>query len=1018
MRAELSWLENPEVFRVNRLDAHSDHHFYETEQDALEGRETLRQSLNGTWKFAWSKCPGQRPADFYEETASLEGFGTIEVPGHMETQGYDRIQYINTMYPWDGHDFLKPGQIDWNHDPVGSYVREFDLEPALVGKRVAISFQGAEQAVYVWLNGVFIGYAEDTFTPSDFDLTSAIREKNNRLCVEVYKRSSAAWIEDQDFFRFSGLFREVFLYAKPEAHVEDLWAKAGLKEDNETGTLDVELRLSSEKAPEDLRIFWSLQETEPAQWKRGLAPQGRNYAAGFAGKEICSGALHYAGGISGCFAGSEEKKPALANGESGSVQLWKMDGTQIAQVRKWQPGAPQLYQLWIRVQSADGRLLETVPYRVGFRRFEIKDRVMLLNGERLIINGVNRHEWNARRGRAVTRENMEEDIDIFTRNNINAVRTCHYPDQSLWYQLCDENGICMMDEANLESHGSWAKLAVVDPEGNVPGNRPDWEACVVDRAASMVERDKNHPAILWWSCGNESYAGTGILAMSQYYHKKDPSRVVHYEGVSWNREYDQISDVESRMYATPDMVREYFETDGKKPYLLCEYMHDMGNSIGGMESYIRLLDEFPGYQGGFIWDYADQAIYHKNHRGEDVLGYGGDFLDRVTDYAFSGNGIVFADRTEKPAMQDVRHWYAPKAQREAFEAEQQEKREAAQKRLAEEMAALDVKNASAEKGLSAVHGDANYGVRGDGFEIIFSVTEGGPVSIVYNGTEYLYRAPKPALWRASTENDKGNSFRAKSSVWMAADVFSLCTGCEVTEYAKSFANTGDTKKEATGADEGCAAEKCTARKYDIQDAAHRAPAAADLEKVSLTYTYEFPSAPGAKTEITYTVDRAGRIHTEVVYHGAKGLPELPEFGLRLLMPGKAESYTWEGLSGETYPDRKKGGTFGVHTGTPEAAHYLVPQECGNHADTCQAQIGDLRIVMDGEPFHLSVLPYTPEELENATHRDELPDTGRTVVSILGRMRGVGGIDSWGSDVEPPYRIPADQDIKYAFYLMK
>ena len=541
---------------------------------------------------------------------------------------------------------------------------------------------------------------------------------------------------------------------------------------------------------------------------------------------------------------------------------------------------------------------------------------------------------------------------------------------------------------------------------------------MVDRAASMVERDKNHPAILWWSCGNESYAGTGILAMSQYYHKKDPSRVVHYEGVSWNREYDQISDVESRMYATPDMVREYFETDGKKPYLLCEYMHDMGNSIGGMESYIRLLDEFPGYQGGFIWDYADQAIYHKNHRGEDVLGYGGDFLDRVTDYAFSGNGIVFADRTEKPAMQDVRHWYAPKAQREAFEAEQQEKREAAQKRLAEEMAALDVKNASAEKGLSAVHGDANYGVRGDGFEIIFSVTEGGPVSIVYNGTEYLYRAPKPALWRASTENDKGNSFRAKSSVWMAADVFSLCTGCEVTEYAKSFANIGDTKKEAAGADEGCAAEKCTARKYDIQDAAHRDPAAADLEKVSLTYTYEFPSAPGAKTEITYTVDRAGRIHTEVVYHGAKGLPELPEFGLRLLMPGKAESYTWEGLSGETYPDRKKGGTFGVHTGTPEAAHYLVPQECGNHADTCQAQIGDLRIVMDGGPFHLSVLPYTPEELENATHRDELPDTGRTVVSILGRMRGGGGIDSWGSDVEPPYRIPADQDIKYAFYLMK
>ena len=1009
MRAELSWLENPEVFRVNRLDAHSDHHFYETEQDALEGKETLRQSLNGTWKFAWSKCPDQRPADFYEENAKLDGFGTIEVPGHMETQGYDRIQYINTMYPWDGHAFLKPGQIDWNHDPVGSYVREFDLEPALVGKRVAISFQGAEQAVYVWLNGVFIGYAEDTFTPSDFDLSDVIREKNNRLCVEVYKRSSAAWIEDQDFFRFSGLFRDVFLYAKPEAHVEDLWAKAGLKEDNTTGTLALELRVSGERKPDTLRISWSLQETCPAQWKRGMAAENRNYAAGFTGREICAGMLHYAGETAGCFAGTEEKKPARANAESGTVQLWKMDTETIAEVKKWETGAPQLYQLWIRVQSADGQLLETIPYRIGFRRFEIRDGIMLLNGSRLIINGVNRHEWNAHRGRAVTRENMEEDIDIFVRNNINAVRTCHYPDQSLWYQLCDENGICMMDETNLESHGSWAKLAVVDPEGNVPGNRPDWEACVVDRAASMLERDKNHPAILWWSCGNESYAGTGILAMSQYFHKKDPSRVVHYEGVSWNREYDQISDVESRMYATPDMVRKYFKEDGKKPYLLCEYMHDMGNSIGGMESYIRLLDEFEGYQGGFIWDYADQAIYHKNHRGEEVLGYGGDFLDRVTDYAFSGNGIVFADRTEKPAMQDVRHWYAPKAEREAFEAAQQEKREAAQKRLAEEMAALG-KAASDKKGLKAVHGDANYGVAGDGFEIIFSVTEGGPISIVYNGKEYLYRAPKPAFWRASTENDKGNRFQAKSSIWMAADLFSFCTGCEVTEYAKSFADDGDAKKETAGA--------CTARKYDIADAAHRDPAAEDLEKVSLMYTYEFPAVPGVKAEITYIVDGAGRIRTEAVYHGAKDLPDLPEFGLRLLIPEKAEAYTWEGLSGETYPDRKKGGTFGVHTAKPEAAHYLVPQECGNHADTCQARIGDLRIVMDGEPFHLCVLPYTPEELENATHRYELPDTGRTVVSVLAKMRGVGGIDSWGSDVEPPYRIPSDQEIRYSFYIVK
>lgn len=975
MRADLSWLENPEIFRVNRLDAHSDHHFYETEQDALAGRETLRQSLNGTWKFAWSKCPTERPADFYEETADLSGFGTIEVPGHMEMQGYDRIQYINTMYPWDGHAFLKPGEIDWNHDPVGSYVKEFDLEPGLIGKRVCISFQGAEQAVYVWLNGTFLGYAEDTFTPSEFDASSVIREKNNRLCVEVYKRSSAAWIEDQDFFRFSGLFREVFLYAKPEVHVDDLWAKSGLKEDNTTGTLELEVLLSGKADPESCRVFWSLQETEPEQWMRSAA-KNRVYAAGFKGKEVAAGSLTY----------REEKNGAM---------LWSMDRLEIEQVRVWNIGAPQLYQLWIRVQSADGSVIEVVPYRIGFRRFEIKDKIMMINGERLVINGVNRHEWNARRGRAVTKENMEQDIDIFLRNNINAVRTCHYPDQSLWYQLCDENGICMMDETNLESHGSWAKLAMVDPEGNVPGNRPEWEACVVDRAASMLERDKNHPAVLWWSCGNESYAGTGILAMSNYFHEKDPSRVVHYEGASWNREYDQISDVESRMYASPQMIREYLENDPQKPYLLCEYMHDMGNSIGGMESYIRLLDEFPMYQGGFIWDYADQALYHENHRGEEVLGYGGDFLDRVTDYAFSGNGIVFADRTEKPAMQEVRYWYMNPEARRAFDQEQQAKKDEAGKRLAEEMKAED---AAEKTPLRVVHGDANYGISGDGFEVIFSVTEGGPVSLVYDGTEYLYRAPKPAFWRATTENDKGNRFSIKSSVWMAADMFSICTDCRAVEYAESLPAEG--------------------KSYDMQDAAHREKAAEDLEKVSLTYTYEFPAVPTVKAEITYTVDWTGRIHTEVVYHGAENLPELPEFGLRMQIPAKMESYTWEGLSGETYPDRKKGGVFGVHTGKPEAAKYLVPQECGNHADTYQAKIGGLRIVMDEEPFHLSVLPYTPQELEAATHRYELPDTGRTVVSVLGKMRGVGGIDSWGADVEEAYRISSNQEIRYAFYLLK
>ncbi|MDY3917882.1 MAG: glycoside hydrolase family 2 TIM barrel-domain containing protein [Candidatus Limivivens sp.] len=958
MEAKLTWLEDSQVFRVNRLDAHSDHHFYEKEEDWKAGRETLRQSLNGEWRFFWSEKPADRPADFYREDADLSGFGSILVPGHMETQGYDRIHYTNTVYPWDGHCFLRPPHVDWEHDPVGSYVKEFDLEEGLLGKRVCISFQGVEEAVYVWLNGRFIGYAEDSFTPSEFDLTEAVKAAGNRLCVEVYKRSSAAWIEDQDFFRFSGIYREVYLYARPEIHVEDLWAKAGLLEDNRTGTLEIEAKLSGGSAG---KVCWTLEDAN--------------------GKEICGGQL-------------KKCSEACTENKECALEKWKTEILEIPEICRWDVGAPYLYQLCLRVYAEDGRLTEVVPYRTGFRRFEIRNKIMLLNGKRLIINGVNRHEWNARRGRSVTEADMKKDIEIMKRNNINAVRTCHYPNQSLWYQLCDEAGICVMDETNLESHGSWQKMGSCEPSWNIPGSDIRWEACVVDRAVSMLERDKNHPSILWWSCGNESYAGTCILAMSRYFHEKDPSRKVHYEGVFWNREFQEISDVESRMYASPWEIREYLEKDPQKPFLLCEYMHDMGNSIGGMESYIRLLEEFPMYQGGFIWDYVDQAIYYKNSYGEEVLGYGGDFGDRPSDYAFSGNGIVFADRREKPAMQEVRYWYAAPEKRLQIRKENDRLRKAAEAELQKRRNILSA-DSGKEHGLQVIHGDVNLGVRGDGFRILFSFTEGGPVSIVYNGEECLYRAPRPAFWRAATENDKGCGFDVKSSVWLAADQFSRCTGIQVEEYAKDRTDT-----------------------LDVSDFVGRKPAADDLERVTVTYTYLTRTVPETEVTIAYTVDGAGRIRTEVHYKGKKGLPELPLFGIRFVMPKLLERVVWQGLSGETYPDRKAGGSFGVHEETLQAPDYLVPQEYGNHMDTCWAKLGNLRLVMDEEAFHFSALPYTPQELENALHKEELPRSTRTVVTVLGRMRGVGGIDSWGADVEPAYHVSAEEDIRYGFYIEK
>ncbi len=918
MEADLRWLDDPTVFQVNRLDAHSDHVCYASAQEMAQGESSLRQSLDGVWRFAWSKAPAVRPADFWRKGYDSSAFGTIQVPGHIELQGFGQIQYINSLYPWDGRAGLRPPQIDWDSNSVGSYVREFDLEPGLRGKRVCISFQGVEQAFYVWLNGQFVGYGEDSFTPSDFDLTPYIRERGNRLCVEVYQRSSAAWLEDQDFFRFSGIFRSVFLYAKPEPHLEDVWLQADWEAESRTGTLSIRLLLDGQAGGISCRV------SHPAQ-----------------------GVL---------FAGE------LALRREG--KYLRSQTFRFENALPWQHGSPELYQVTLTLTAQDGAVAEVVPYQVGFRRFELRNGLMLLNGERIVFNGVNRHEWNPDHGRAIGLRDMEAAIDTFRRNHINAVRTCHYPNQTAWYHLCDKHGIYVMDEANLESHGSWQKPCGIDPSWNVPGSLPEWRACVVDRARSMFERDKNHVSVLLWSCGNESYAGEDILAMAEFLRSSDPSRLVHYEGVFHNRAFDRISDVESRMYAPPEAIREYLQGHPEKPFLLCEYMHDMGNSLGGMESYIRLGEEFPQYQGGFIWDYMDQALWRTDCNGRRVLGYGGDFGDRQSDYAFSGNGIVFADGQEKPAMQEVRYWYASCEERAAHDA--------ANRRAEASAAPLPGKEPAP---LRIIHGDGALGVRGRGFEVLFSCVEGGPVSLVTGGREWLWRAPRPAYWRAPTENDRGNGFAVNSAVWSAADAWQKCAQFQLLR------ESGD--------------------------------------EASIRYTYTAPVIPGLCTEVTYTVDGSGCMRVNVRYCGQAGRPQLPLLGLRFATPVPVETVRWLGLSGETYPDRKRGGVFGWHQEQSHVPAYLVPQECGCHVDTRAAVLhmrggASLALEMADRPFAFSALPYTPQQLEQAMHRDELPQPVRTVVTVCGAMRGVGGIDSWGADVERAYRVNGEQDWEFSF----
>ena len=629
MNADIRWIDNPEIFRVNQIAAHSDHDYFTNYEALNSNSHNLIQSLNGQWKFCFSRNAMSRPADFYKEDYDTSYFDKIMVPGHIELAGYDQIRYINTLYPWEGKTYRRGAYSiesagdgtgmfsEAEYNPVGSYIKKFDLDKELCGKRVRLFFEGVEQAMYVWLNGEFIGYAEDSFTPSEFDLTPYIREKDNVLAVEIHKMCSAAFLEDQDFFRFFGIFRNVSLRALPEAHVEDMWLNPVLNEDNVSGTLNTNIRVSATENQDVCARIILKNVDDQVILERNIELEDKD----------------------GDFVGSISDD--------------------IKDIKKWDNHTPYLYKAYIELLKADGEIIEVVPYRIGFRRIEIKNKVMLLNGERLIINGVNRHEWNPKTGRCIGLEDMVSDINCMTRNNINAVRTCHYPDQSPWYYMCDDAGIYVMAETNLESHGSWQKLGAVEPSVNIPGSISQWREVVVDRARTNYETFKNHTSILFWSLGNESYAGDDIKAMNTYFKERQDGRLVHYEGSFYTRQYeDTISDVESRMYAKPYEIREYLSNHPKKPYLLCEYMHDMGNSLGGFDSYIKLIDEFEMYQGGFIWDFIDQAILVKDHvTGKEVLRYGGDFDDRPSDYEFSGNGIVFADRKEKPAMQEVRYYY-------------------------------------------------------------------------------------------------------------------------------------------------------------------------------------------------------------------------------------------------------------------------------------------------------------------------------------------------------------------------
>ena len=1006
---DYSLVKDPQYFCDGRMAAHSDHTYYRSEEEREDGETSYRYDMNGLWKFQYAPNYAGTIRGFETEAYSCKDWEDIYVPAHIQMEGYDVPQYANVQYPWEGHEELHPGQIPERFNPVASYVKYFYVPENMKGKRVFISFQGAESGLALWLNGSFVGYSEDSFTPSEFELTEYLKDGENKLAVQVFKWTASSWCEDQDFYRFSVIYRDVYLYTVPEVHVYDLQIRAVPDETLKSATL----------------------ELTTDTWGEGKI------------KVTLSG--------KGEILFSEEKDLSGKN-----TYTWEIPDPVL-----WSAEDPQLYDLEMEVYDREGTLQEIIPERVGFRRFEMKDGIMTLNGKRIVFKGVNRHEFSSITGRHVSEEELLKDIITMKQNNINAIRTCHYPDASPIYRLCDEYGLYMIAENNLESHGSWDIAEFTkDYTDVVPYDKPEWLGMMLDRVNSMYQRDKNHPAILIWSCGNESFGGKDIFEMSEFYRKNDPTRLVHYEGVIHDRRYNDTSDMESQMYPSVDAIKKFLAEDDSKPFICCEYTHAMGNSCGAMHKYTDLTDTEPKYQGGFIWDYIDQSIYKKDRYGKEFQAYGGDFGERPTDYNFSGNGIAYGgNRDASPKMQEVKFNYQNITAQvsensvkvinknlfvntDTFDCEvtlaknghvlRTETLETSVDPLSENTYALPFgkqtrpgeytvtvsfllkkKTLWAEAGHEVAFGQYvyqieetgklsecgvelvkslhNIGVRGENFQVMFSVLNGGLVSYKYAGREMIEAIPKPNFWRAPTDNDCGNLMPMRYAQWKIASMYATHKDFRSKErYAPS--NAPETTVHENS--------------------------------VEVAFKYLMPTTPVSECRLAYEVFGDGRVKTTLTYDPVKELGDMPEFGVLFKFNADYDHVKWYGLGpAETYSDRKHGAKLGIYENSvsDNMARYLVPQECGNKEGVRWASITDRKgrgmlFEMDKNngPMMFSALPYTPHEMENAMHPYELPEVHYTVVRAAKDQMGVGGDDSWGAHTHPEYLLNTDGKMEFSF----
>ncbi|MHA1146760.1 MAG: glycoside hydrolase family 2 TIM barrel-domain containing protein [Promethearchaeota archaeon] len=1022
--------ENPFIIGINKEPAHCTLIPYSTIEEAQKGRDvsSFFKSLNGKWKFKWVKKPAERVVKFYNPDFDSSNFDVIEVPSNWQMKGYGIPIYTNTRYPYSIKKSKKPA-ISHKYNPVGSYRTEFTIPEIWKDREVIIHFGGVKSAFYIWVNGEKVGYSQDSMTPAEFNITMYLKSGTNILAVEVYRWSDGSYLEDQDMWRFSGIYRDVYLYSIPKVHIRDFFLYCDFDDKYQDAVLFFEAKIRNYNLENKKNYSIEL-----------LLFDSDNKIVQF--EPLISSQLN------------------LGGGQEESIKLHH----NVSNPKKWSAEIPNLYNVIIILKDDKNTIIEVLRSKFGFRKIEIKNAQILINGKSIMFKGVNRHEHDPDHGRAVPLERMIEDIVIMKQNNINAVRTSHYPNDPKWYDLCDQYGIYVIDETNLESHGMRKTL---------PASLSIWTASCIARMVNMVQRDKNHPSIILWSLGNEAGFGSNFVKMKAEALKIDQTRFFHYEGDPTLK----VSDVFSTMYTRVDDMEKcgklqpvhrnfprakYMPEDYKdKPRMLCEYAHAMGNSLGNFQEYQDVFEKYPNLIGGFIWDYIDQGLRKKDESGIEYWAYGGDYGDKPNDYNFCCNGILLPDRRPNPSLFEVKKVFQPikvtpvdllsgiiKIQNKynflsldfvdiiwELTANGEKIQEDTLPKLAlgpeldqEVMLAIDkpeilpkteyhvkisfiitediiwakkghllaweqfkipyepiekLKKKHIDYPKITIEADSDkYIFQGEDFTVIIGRKTGSIESYKYNGEEFIVKSLIPNFWRAPTDND-----------------FSFFKFRPILRkiYPKPWKKA--TKKRKVKL---VSIDKLNPKKIKV----------VVLSKVK-----------GGKTlDTTYFIYGNGDIKISNTFIPKKNMIR---FGMQMQIPNKYNTLTWFGKGPhETYWDRKAGAAVGIYSGkVDELIHnYIRPQENSNRTEIRWVAITDdnnkgLFICDKGGTYlNMSAWPYTLEDLEKAEHIHELPERDSITLNIDYKQKGVGGSQFGWRDVLPQYQIKKKEKIQYSFLI--